>query len=268
MIIHYALQTHDRGNRDPDVPRYCGNSKHDLIKKSVTSFLLSVKYACEQRPMSNHVINIIDDHSSDETLEFLHKISNYFNQIPNISVTVSNLNNNDIMQSINACYSWLKDNASEEGLIYQVQDDYIFEETAIFEMVSMFFQLLDEADTHPIVMSFNDPYFWNNINKYKSLPRTLIPGMKRYWIQVFDAPCTFLTSKHQFLNNYDLCEKLTTYDKDYVKMEVETINTMFTKRGILGLIPITSVALHMQGELFMDPYIDWKKLWDSIPEVV
>ena len=135
-------------------------------------------------------------------------------------------------------------------------------------MVNMFYQLLEDVDTHAIVTSYNDPYVWSALYRYQSIPRVVIPGNKRYWLQVFDTPCTFLTSKHQFLKNYDLCEKLTTYDKDYVKMEVETINTMFTKRGVLGLIPINSVALHMQGELFMDPYIDWKQRWDSVPELV
>jgi hypothetical protein len=41
---------------------------------------------------------------------------------------------------------------------------------------------------------------------------------------------------------------------------------MFTQRGILGIMPMNSVALHMQGPAEKDPYIDWKTLWDSIDE--
>lgn len=268
MKIHYAYQTHDKGNRDPNVPRYCGTTKHELIKKCLTSFLCSVKYAAEKKPEAEHIINIIDDHSSDETLEFLSKIARHFNQTANISVTVSNLSGSGIMTSIKECYDWMKVHGTHDGLVYQVQDDYLFEETAILEMVNIFYQLLMDVDTHPIVTSYNDPYLWNSTYRYKATPRTIIPGYNRYWIQMYDTPCSFLTSTYQFLQNYDLCEKLTTHLPDYQKMESETVNTMFTHRGHLGLAPIISVALHMQGELFIDPYIDWKERWDSVPEVV
>jgi hypothetical protein len=227
-----------------------------------------VKYTAEKNPDTEHIINIIDDHSSDETLEFINKIATHFNQIPNILITVTNLTSNGIMTSIRGCYEWLEGNSAPDGLVYQVQDDYLFEETAIFEMVSMVFQICIDTNSHPIIMSYNDPYFWLANYRYKSTPRTIVPGVNRYWIQMYDVPCSFLTSTQQFLANYDLCIKLTNFDSTYPNMEVETVNTMFTQRGVLGLAPITSVALHMQGELFMDPYIDWKERWDSVPEVV
>jgi hypothetical protein len=43
------------------------------------------------------------------------------------------------MSSIRNCYEWLKFTESE--LVYQVQDDYLFIESAIFELIDIFFQL-------------------------------------------------------------------------------------------------------------------------------
>jgi hypothetical protein len=162
----------------------------------------------------------------------------------------------------------MRDNGTSDGLVYQVQDDYLFEETAIEEMINVFNQMLVDTNSDAIVMSYNDPYFWRTHYRYASTPRVVVPGANRYWIQMYDAPCSFLTSTRQFLSNLDLCMKLTTYSTQDGNMEIETINKMFVERGILGLAPITSIALHLQNEFFEDPYIDWKERWDSVPEVV
>ena len=47
-------------------------------------------------------------------------------------------------------------------------------------------------------------------------------------------------------------------------LENKSLNKMFTERGVLGVQPFTSVALHMQDEYWKDPYIDWRKRWDSV----
>jgi hypothetical protein len=39
---------------------------------------------------------------------------------------------------------------------------------------------------------------------------------------------------------------------------------MLTQRGIFGLVPVSSVAFHMQSDLEKDPHIDWKPYWDNI----
>jgi hypothetical protein len=39
---------------------------------------------------------------------------------------------------------------------------------------------------------------------------------------------------------------------------------MLTQRGVLGLIPINSLAFHMQSELEKDPHIPWEPIWDNI----
>jgi hypothetical protein len=47
-------------------------------------------------------------------------------------------------------------------------------------------------------------------------------------------------------------------------LERKSLNYLFTQRGILGLVPINSMAFHMQSDFEKDPYIDWKPIWDSI----
>jgi hypothetical protein len=47
-------------------------------------------------------------------------------------------------------------------------------------------------------------------------------------------------------------------------LENKSLNYMLTQRGVLGLVPINSVAFHLQSDLEKDPHIDYKPLWDSI----
>ena len=43
-----------------------------------------------------------------------------------------------------------------------------------------------------------------------------------------------------------------------------SINKILVERGVLGIAPLRSLALHMQTEAEKDPYIDWKSWWDNI----
>lgn len=261
MNIHYALQTCDIASNQ-GAKRYCSDSKTEIAKKCVTSFFESVQYAAKERSESKHIIQIFDDRSTEELREyFRHLISKYNHD--NIIVDITYLQNGGIMNSIRACWEWLEKNGID--LVYQVQDDYLYEKTAIFEMVDVFMQMLIDTNSHSIVVSYNDPLLWRDetIYRYKPTPRTIIPGAKRYWMQGYDIPCTFMTSKQQFSQHWDLYEKFLNMSPLNERLEADTINHIM-KRGVLCLLPITSVGLHMQSDLTKDPYIDWKSIWDSI----
>lgn len=262
--FHYALQTCDSANNSTS-NRYCSNSRSEITKKSVLSFLKSIKNVANRDVGDDqyHNIIIVDDNSSRDTIIYLYKLINYFN-CNNININLCHLENSGIMNSIRYCYNWLEQNGID--IVYQVQDDYLFEETAIFEMIDIFMQLKKDCGTESIITGYNDPYLWNYVYRYASTPRTVIPGISRYWIQSYDIACTFLTSKSQFSNNWDLYELFLNMPSTGIngKLESLNLNYMFTKKRILGLLPIKSVALHMGSEIEKDPYIDWKLLWNSI----
>lgn len=258
MNIHYALQTCDIASNQSQ-KRYCSDSKTEIVKKCVTSFFQSVQYAANQRPESNHIIQIFDDRSTQELRDYLQYL---IYKHPDITANITYIENGGVMNSIRACWEWLEQNGTD--IVYQVQDDYLYEESAIFEMVNMFFQIANDIGEQAILMPYNDPYLWYHTYKYKVTPRVMVLGQGRYWIQSYDTSCSFMTSKFQFSKHWDLYEKFLNTSPNQYTLESGSINQIMVKKGVLGLMPINSLALHMQSELEKDPYIDWKSKWDSI----
>lgn len=258
MNISYALQTCDTSNNQ-QITRYASSSKNEITKKCVFSFLTSVKNVANEFPEHFHNIKIFDDHSSLDTVNFLLKQCSDFTS-NNLIINFVALDTNGIMNSIRNCYEWLRDQDSD--LVYQVQDDYLFTEFAIFELIDIFFQLKCARNTDSIVIPYNTPTLWNDTYAYVPTPRTIIPGIKRYWLQTYDIPCTFLTSKNQFNKHWDIYEQFLNKSSNDERIEPDTLNKILTTRGVLGLLPISSIALHMQDNICKDPYIDWQTLWN------
>lgn len=264
--IHYALQTYDNGNNQSN-KRYCADTKAEVTQKCVTSFFESVYYCAKERDSSNHVIMIFDDGSTQETVDLLFRLKEKYNQVENITVEIEQRVSTGIMDSIRNCWNWLEKNGID--LVYQVQDDYLYDESCIFEMVDVFMQLNIDVETHAIVIPYNDPHHWvsEKTYRYRPTPRTIIHGAYRYWIQIYDIPCTFLTSKQQFSRHWDLYERFLQKSPVAEDLESDSLNYIFTKRGVLGVSPVTSAALHMQSEQEKDPYIDWTIRWNSVKKV-
>ena len=259
VTTHYAVQTYDRANNQ-NIERYASNDRAEITRKCVTSFLQSVKYCANKVPSSNHIVYIIDDGSTHETQQWLEQIALKFTQ-DNITVEVSYSANLGVMGSIRKCYEYLRDSVGD--LVYQVQDDYLFEETAIVECIDMFMQISRDLNTHPIISPYNDTNTWQTTYKYAVTPRMIVPGARGYWIQMYDTSCSFLTSSIEFNKHWDLYENFLTHAMDN-KLEADTLNKMFVERDVLGLMRFNSSALHMQSNLEKDPYIDWKARWEAI----
>jgi hypothetical protein len=71
---------------------------------------------------------------------------------------------------------------------------------------------------------------------------------------------------NNFKHNKDILDYFVSLDSKLPDLESISLNKILVKRGILGVCPFESIALHMQGEYEKDPYVDWKLLWDSIDE--
>lgn len=258
--IQYALQTCDTNSWQGN-DRYAG-TKPEIVRKCVTSFFKSVAYAARQRPESNHVITVIDDDSTQDTVDYIKRCGDTLLE-PNMGFIYGPLKKpGGVMESIKECYRTL-DMADQDDLVYQVQDDYLYTETAIFEMIDVFMQLRNDVQTDAVVASFHDHRYWKTIYRYKVTPRMIFPAAYQNWMQIYDIPCTFLTSKRQFTKHWDLYYKFF----DLIgkpELEAGSLNKMFTERGVLGVQPFNSVALHMQDEVWKDPFLNWKKRWEKV----
>lgn len=260
--IHYAIQTCDIASYQGQ-KRFCSDSKSEITQKCITSFFISAENLKNKFPDLNQVVKIFDDSSTEETKNYLILLKDKFNS-DKISIEIEFLEKQGIAKSIENCYNWLRDSGTH--FVYQIQDDYLFEKNSLSDTAQMFADLKEELQVEPIITPYNDPYLWGAVYRNKPTPRTIFCGRTQYWIQAYDLTCSFFTSKYQFTQHWDLYEKFFDYVKKCnPKLESETLNLILTTRGVLGIAPFRSTALHMQSTFEKDPYIDWKSLWDSVP---
>lgn len=268
-IVKYAVQACDRFSNQNQV-RYCGGDRLLLGKKSITSLLSSIENLNKQEDNGAlHVVRIFNDRSSKEYVDFINRAIERFTST-NLMIDVVDTKTPGIMQSIRACYEWLIE--GEAYAVYQIQDDYLFCQDAIQQMLSIYTQIKLDVKTDPIITSYNDPWLFLNPEsyRYRPTPRTIVPGLKQYWLQYYDMSCSFMTSPRIIRENYDLIEKflsLPPNGDEHRRLESISLNYLLTRRGILGMMPISSVGLHVQAETEKDPYIDWQSWWDSVEEV-
>jgi hypothetical protein len=207
---------------------------------------------------------IVSDSISIELEQFIKKLIQS-NTNTNICIEHHNLHpKTGIADSIRYCYQWLTDNG--QHLVFQVQDDYLFCESAINDSIGHFYAVKHEADTHPIIQPFNDVTYWAFQYKNRSTPRLISLGKNGYWVQIYDTSCSFLTSHWQFVQHWDLYEKffelLPKVTPEKFSLENESLNHIFVYRGVLGLAPINTLSHHMQTQ--PDLYVKWQPLWDNI----
>lgn len=259
--FHYAYQLCDIASRE-NKPRICGDDRTTLSKKSFKSFVQSLIYCVENLPDSFHHVMVFNDRSTESLLEFInHTINDLKNS--NIKIEITNTYSPGILESIKQCYMWLESNG--EQMVYQVQDDYVFFPSALYEMYEVYDQVKKETNYDSIISPFNDFWLWLAVYRNSCTPRTVIVGAKRYWIQYYDMSCSFMTSKQQFSSHWDLYHAFfDLLEKNDPNLERYSLNYMLTKRAVLGLIPLNNLAFHMQTELEEDPHLDWRKLWNEI----
>lgn len=268
MKISYAVQVCDTKSNLIH-RRITDTSKTEVTKRCIHSFVKSLLYVdlvkniLKSDNIEQKVLFVMDD-CSPEVVNLVENICNS-NCSPRLSFEVNYLNNGTLRKSIEKTYNYLIDSNSD--LVYQVQDDYLFYETSLYEMIDLFFQVRQDCQTDCVISSYNPPLFWTSgTYRYESTPRVIVPGIKRYWIQTYDVACTFLTSSSQFKKHIDLYEKfydLLPQGDENQNLESLSLNKMFVERGVLGLLPINSVAFHLQSEFEMDVYLDWKSLWEQ-----
>lgn len=261
ITFHYAYQLCDTQSNQ-NQKRICGDDRTLLSKKSLMSFINTINHCIDNLPESNHHVMIINDRSSNELLEFVNYcIEKYSSN--NLKIEIQTLPTPGLSNSIRECYMWLQTQGKD--LVYQVQDDYMFKETAVYEMYEVYLQMKNEINYDIIVSPFNDFYLWLAVYRNSCTPRTVVVGKNRYWIQYYDMSCSFMTTHQQFSKHWDLYHMFfDLIDKKNGLLENHSLNYMLTQRGVLGLVPVNSLAFHMQSDFEKDPHIPWEPIWDSI----
>jgi hypothetical protein len=259
ITVNYAMQLCDTKSRDT-VDRVITDDRTLISKKCLMSFLESIQCAVETGHPAQHRVALIVDKCTPDLLRFCELCQlTYSGEW--ISVEIIDLHpKSGITDSIRACYQWLTDNVCD--IVFQVQDDYLFETTAIVESLDVWFQVAQGTAHHPIVQPFNDIHNWRNA-EYMQHPLMMILGSKRYWIEIYDTSCSFMTSHGQFIRHWDLYDRFfDLLDSKAPRLESDSLNHMMSKRNIIGVTPVQTLSHHLQTEL--DPYNPPHKLWNKI----
>lgn len=250
-----VLQTHSLGDSQrPDGTRFCGANKREVMRRCTQSLIESVNYALPKIDYFDFQLVVLDDHSDAGSItELKNNLS-----LAKFPTKLIHLETRGIMPSILACYEYGKENGTD--WVYFVQDDYLYEQTAIYDMLMTAIETSQKTGTLTSIFPYNDPYRYAPVNTV--IQSHIIRSQNRHWrTQVMTASC-FMVHHKVILDNWDLFYNMGTHPVTH-DMEDKTINQLFRSRGYYLFVPIPSLALHMQYEAECDPLIDWQPLWDK-----
>lgn len=248
MKLDVVLRTHDGVNIHKDRDRYCGLSKHDLILKCVQSLINSLNNVPKELSDDIKII-VLDDHSSEELLNQLDYRFTYYSKHP---FEIRNLPESGHHYSGEEQFRVCKDEGRE--LVYSVEDDYLHSPSALTEMLMDYELFSLKAGRQVCIYPFDMP------DEYQPpwlQPQWVLHGLARHWKTTHWTTFTFLTDKKVFEENWEtfkLCA--SKYGIDGIH-EGNTICDIW-KYKVTVFSPIPSLALHMQFDTQLDPYIDWK----------
>lgn len=263
MKLHIVLRTHDGKNIHGDRPRYINISKKDLILGCVSSLISSSNLS------KNHQIHftILDDHSSDEFLNFLGDIFKYSNHPWEIvKLTEKGFNHSGYMQ-----FKTCRD--SDADLVYSVEDDYLHCPESIFEMIETYkylksyYHLKKELCIYPF--DNREDYKYGHV-----IPGRVFRTPTRHWKEGIWTTFTMMTSPKVFRDHWNIFEKLSLNYKPFAPGEdpntlVDEGNTISNiwKNDVIRVNPIPSLALHIQFEEQRDPHINHLNWWNKYSKI-
>ena len=254
-----VLQTHSLGDSQHylkfhEMKRYCGADKPEVLRRCTSSLIDSLNYAQTTLRDLDIELQVFDDHSDEQSLAYLQQSLNK----ARFPVNLEHLETSGIMPSILKCYEHGRDHGKE--WVYFVQDDYLYEENAIRDMLLAINTFSRNLNAPASIYPFNDPFKYEPVNTV--IQSRLVRAEKRHWKTHIHTASCFMTHKLVIDKEWDLFEKM---GKDVVhgKMEEESINRLFYQRGYNLFVPIPSLALHMQYSTEEDPLYDWRPLWDK-----
>ena len=237
--------------------RFCKTDKLTLIKKCLSSIVI----ASNNRPYETK-LTVVDDGSSTETINSIAKIL----QASQHKVEMICRQNNNYNDATLQYFQLARD--SEATLVYLVEDDYLHLPMMLGEMEGFynlaFEQLGQQKDI--VIHPFDDPA--NYIAPRSMAPCNVVLGKNKHWRTNYYTTCTFFTTPGVIRRGWEHFENFANnYGSNPEINEDSTINQVWQQPNIQLFTPLTSLALHMQFEENRDRLINWKQLWDLIPEL-
>ena len=152
--------------------------------------------------------------------------------------------------SLKTCYEYAEANCKNQ-LIFFIEDDYLFEESAIYECYKAAIQakIIFNKDicAHPV----------DYPDRYRDLyPSWIIAGEKRHWRTIKHTTGTFLISHNILIDQWEHYKNFTKIGITPGITEDITINKVYETYPCIS--PIPTLAEHYQEEFTLSPYSAYK----------
>jgi hypothetical protein len=258
-----VLQSHSQtdnqkvlGFVEPDRMRYVGHPKHVVSQVCFSSLIQSAIMLKTTYPEHSVKIHVIDDRSHTQVLtHFAHEMQRA--QHVGIMCSMNELDGEGLLHSCRRQYEYGKQHATD--LVYFAQDDYLFYPNALKCMVEQYTAASQIVGAPVSIFPYNDPHEY--ILENSALKCNLLQGADRYWRTSIHPACCFMTHGDVVRANWDLFDAFWQHEVN-ATMELDTISRLFWERQHVLLVPIPSLALHIQYDTEKDPFLDWQNLWD------
>lgn len=260
------LQSHSKGDSQvyaklTDQKRFCSDSKAEVTRRCSRSLVDTINHCVETKHVNDKFefeLVVYDDHSDPESVSDI----KYNLSLAKFKTQFIPTETYGIMPSILKCYEHGRDYGKD--IVYFAQDDYLYDTTALSEMLDVMAIATKNTNSLVSIFPYDDPaQYYIPVNVWKQSHIMKTPH--RHWrTQNATASC-FMTFHQIIIDNWDLFYKMGTHEINE-HMEDKTINQLFQTRGYHLLVPMPSVALHMQYDTEIDELVDWKKWWDRYPK--
>lgn len=232
--------------------RYVNLPKPEIMKTCVSSLVNAINQ------VENHDIKffILDDHSSEETVSALKKITGHC-KFPTEFISVQD--GTGASYTCKLVYKMVEEHATDLWL--HIEDDYVHFPESIQDMIDTVTEL-EENTGNMIAINPHDDIWRYTRQIYESL---ILLGPYRHYRTVKHSTYTCLASR-QIYDKYkhhfsDAAEWICRRDEN------ETINQVWNKDDVYMFSPIPSLAMHIMDPSGKDPYIDFDDLWNSVPQL-
>ncbi|MDC0461092.1 glycosyltransferase family 2 protein [Candidatus Pelagibacter sp.] len=249
---------------DQNKKRLFEQPKLEYSLRSLNSLIKSIKYLREKLPEINIKLIILDDHSNNENLEKIKKLSQKEISAEIISLDHTKYKSFIKKQKSRETFSNLASllNSFEigkdqgEDLIFFIEDDYLHFETMLEEMLSSFQRISSQLNKDIFMCPSDYPYLYMNNEK-----TNLLIGNKRHWRTIDKTLCTFLTSKTLIDKYWDNFKK--TCEDRHDPFE-KYLNEIYKQE--ICISPVKSLSLHLtniNSSYGLAPFINYKELWEE-----
>jgi len=249
---------------DQNKKRLFEKPKLEYSLRSLNSLIKSIKYLREKLPEINVKLIILDDHSNNENLEKIKKISQKEVNAEIISLDhtkyksfIKEQNSKETFSNLASLLNSFEIGKDQgEDLVFFVEDDYLHFETMLEEMLSSFQRISSQLNKDIFMCPSDYPYLYMNNEK-----TNLLIGNKRHWRTIDKTLCTFLTSK-TLINKYWENFKKTCEDR-HDPFE-KHLNEIYKQE--ICISPVKSLSLHLtniNSSYGLAPFINYKELWEE-----